>query len=346
MSGMSYKEAGVDIEVGDAIVDNIKASVSRTHNANVLAPLGGFAGLYDLKSLLTEYNSPVLVQSIDGVGTKSIVASLSDNFTSIGQDLVSATSNDILVCGAKPLTLLDYVASSHLSVEHTSTVIKSIADACYEQGVALVGGETAEMPDTYCDNAYDIVGIVTGVVDREKIIDGQALSEGHVILGVSSSGLHTNGYSLARRVLFDKAGFSVDKVIDELGMTVGEALLAPHKNYQTVVHEILNDGITISAMAHITGGGLPGNLSRVLPKGLNARIDSKAIPGSTLFSLIQNLGQVSTEDMLSTFNMGVGYVFVCPESEADKLTQVAKQCGELVFSLGRIVQGEQKVEIV
>ena len=345
MSEMNYEKAGVSIKTGDEIVDAIKDSVHKTHRKGVLSSIGGFAGLFDIKAMCEGYDEPVLVQSIDGVGTKSLVASLANNFQTIGQDLVSATVNDILVCGARPYTLLDYVASGKLSVNDTSAIIQSIAKACELSSIALLGGETAEMPDTYCDNAYDIVGIVTGVVEQSKMIDGRKIKPGDVILGLPSTGLHTNGYSLARRVLFDNSGLNVDSYIETLGMTVGEALLMPHKNDQKAVLSLLDINLPITGMAHITGGGIKGNLSRVLPKHTDAQLSIQSVQIPGIFSLIQEKGNIAREDMYQAFNMGVGYIIVCSKEAINEITQVLSNINEPHVKLGEVVNGSGEVKL-
>ncbi len=346
MSEMNYEKAGVSIKTGDEIVDSIKDSVHKTHRKGVLSSIGGFAGLFDIKAMCEGYDEPVLVQSIDGVGTKSLVASLANNFQTIGQDLVSATVNDILVCGARPYTLLDYVASGKLSVNDTSAIIQSIAKACESSGIALLGGETAEMPDTYCDNAYDIVGIVTGVVEQSKMIDGRNIKPGDVILGLPSSGLHTNGFSLARRVLFDKAGLTVDTHVESLGMTVGEALLMPHKNYQASVLSLLDRNLPISGMAHITGGGIKGNLARVLPKQIDAQLSLQSVPIPGIFSLIQDKGDITFDAMYQAFNMGVGYILVCSKEATADITQTLTEINAPYYELGEMTDGCGEVKLV
>lgn len=346
MTQMNYEKAGVSIRTGDAIVDAIKSCVNETHQPGVLSSLGGFAGLFDIKQLCDGYDEPILVQSIDGVGTKSLVASFAKQYQYIGHDLVAATVNDILVCGATPKTMLDYVASSKLSVDETSAIIQSIASACGEAKIALMGGETAEMPDTYSDDAYDIVGIVTGVVDKSRVIDGTQISRGDVVLGLPSTGLHTNGYSLARRVLFDIAKLNVDSYMDSLNMTIGEALLAAHKNYQFAVLPLLEKQLAITGMAHITGGGIKGNFSRILPKHLNAKLSLEVVTIPPIFKLIQDMGHVADDDMYQAFNMGVGYMIVCRQEAYDDVTNALQDRNEPFVKLGEIIDGHGEVVFV
>lgn len=345
MTNIDYKEAGVDIDAGESLVQNIKHAVEQTFSPNVLSPLGGFAGLYDLKSLVTEYENPVLVQSIDGVGTKSIVATMMSDFSRLGQDIVSATANDILVCGAKPLTLLDYVASDKLNSQNLTTLIKSIAGACIDNNISLVGGETAEMPDTYLTGEHDVVGVVTGVVDKNKIIDGSKIKVGDKIIGLPSSGLHTNGYSLARHVIFKHAKLECDTYIDDLSDTIGNALLSPHKNYNHCVQALLAHH-KINGMAHISGGGIGGNLNRVLPKNMNASIDKSLWPQLPLFSTIQALGNIDDNEMYRAFNMGVGYLLVVPANEVDDICNTLSSINEKAYVIGDITNGKQEVQLL
>ncbi len=344
MSSISYESAGVDIEKADNILADVKASVEATFSKAVISPLGGFAGMYSLKEIVKDYEDPVLVQSIDGVGTKSIVAGLCQDFTTIGFDIVSATVNDILVIGAKPLTLLDYVASSKLSPQNITSIITSIAKSCQKEGISLVGGETAEMPDTYLNGEHDIVAIVTGVVERSKIIDGQQIKAGDVVLGLPSNGLHTNGYSLARALFFKHLKLKVTDIIDELGETVGQALLKPHVNYNQVVQHVLSKGCQIKGMAHITGGGIAGNLSRVLPQSLNAEINKASLPKLPLFDFIQKQGDITEDEMFKALNMGVGYCFVVANEDVDtviaEINSVSKDKASII---GTITPGQKKV---
>lgn len=346
MSQLDYKSAGVDVAAGEALVEDIKEAVQATFTKAVLSPLGGFAGLYDLKALMSDFDNPVLVQSIDGVGTKSIVAGMVNRFDTIGEDIVSATVNDILVCGAKPLTLLDYIASDKLREDSISTVIKSIAKACQTHGIALLGGETAEMPDTYLKGEHDIVGVVTGVVEKEKMIDGGTVDVGQVVIGLRSSGCHTNGYSLARKIFFDHAGLKVDSFLEDLNETVGEALLTPHRNYTPQVHAVLNAGITVHAMAHISGGGMAGNLNRVLPKHCNAEIQTQSFPSLPVFDVMQTLAEIDKQEMYRAFNMGIGYVMVVDRKDIEALENTLATVDEEIYTIGEIVKGQQEVTLL
>jgi phosphoribosylformylglycinamidine cyclo-ligase len=346
MSVVDYKSAGVDIDAGESLVEEIKPYVEKTFNPSVLSNLGGFAGLYSLPNVMGQYSHPVLVQSIDGVGTKSIIARMMDDYSTLGRCLVSATVNDILVCGAKPLTLLDYVASDRLNPLQLSTLIKGIAISCKEYGIALVGGETAEMPDTYQNGEVDVVGVITGVVEKKEIINGSSISPGDKIIGLSSTGLHTNGYSLARHVVFDLLKYSVDTYVDELGETIGESLLRPHYNYCNEVQRMLSEKITITGMSHITGGGIPGNLVRILPANTQAVIRKDSWFKPSIFSFLEGAAKIESAEMYRAFNMGVGYICVLKEEDVDKtLCLLNSEQKESAFFIGDITEGNKEVII-
>ncbi|WP_269570443.1 phosphoribosylformylglycinamidine cyclo-ligase [Legionella tunisiensis] len=272
MSSIDYKMAGVDVEAGNEAVHRIKQAVESTFSPQVLTGLGSFGALYDLKFLMQHYTHPVLVQSIDGVGTKMMVAKMMQKFDTIGIDLVSATTNDILVMGAKPLTLLDYIANDKLKPPIVEQIVKGIASACRNEGISLIGGETAEMPGTYLPGEFDLVGVVTGVVEKNKAILGKDICAGDLVLAFPSSGLHTNGYSLARKLLFDIAGYNVESRFQDFTHTIGEELLIPHLNYTKPILKILEKNIPIKGMAHITGGGLLENIPRILPSDCSVEI--------------------------------------------------------------------------
>ena len=343
----TYADAGVDIESASAAINNAKAAIESTHNPNVLISIGGFASLFDLSMIQKNYKHPVLVQSIDGVGTKSQICALTGNYETIGQDLVSATCNDIIVMGAKPLTLLDYVATDRIEPACITTIVTSIAKACKDCGVALVGGETAEMPDIYHAKEHDIVGVVTGIVEKDRIISGpEQIKQGDVMIGIQSNGLHTNGYSLARHVLLKQEGLSLDDTPDGLTHSLGEELLRPHTNYTMPILHALDNGCEIHGMAHITGGGLVENLPRVLPKHCNAEIDVTSFEPLAIFKLIQKLGHVDFLEMHRTFNMGIGYVCILHESQVHTLTQSLDQFHLRYFTIGKITSGNQKVSFI
>ena len=315
MSKIDYKSAGVNIDAGNKAVERIKDSVKSTFSENVLTGLGSFGSLYDLKPLLKKYENPVLVQSIDGVGTKTIIARKLKKFDTIGIDLLSACANDILVMGARPITFLDYIANEKLYPDVVEEIVSGMVKACRETNVSLVGGETAEMPDTYLPGEHDLVGVITGVVDKNKIIKGDNILPGDVILGLPSSGLHTNGYSLARKIFFDIAKHNVNDHIDGLEKSVGLTLLEPHINYTNHVFKALEAGVDIKGIAHITGGGLIENIPRVLPKSYGAKIKKDSWPKLPVFDVMQNIGGIEQDEMYRAFNMGIGMVFIIDPKE-------------------------------
>ena len=319
MKEIDYKSAGVDIEAGNNAVDLIKEEVKSTFTKNVLTGLGSFGSLFDLKPIINDYKNPVMVQSIDGVGTKTIIARKLNKFDTIGIDLLSAAANDILVMGAKPFTFLDYIANDRLKPNVIKEIVSGMVKACRETGVSLVGGETAEMPDTYLPGEHDLVGIITGIVDKDKIITGNSIKEGDLIIGLPSSGLHTNGYSLARKIFFDIAKLDINDEIDSLEKTLGLTLLEPHINYTNHVMTTLESGIDLKGIAHITGGGLFENIPRVLPEGLGAQIKKDCWPKLPVFTLMQSLGNVHEKEMYRAFNMGIGMVFIIDPKDQDQL---------------------------
>ena len=334
---IDYKSAGVDIDAGNAAVGLIKDKVKTTFSSNVLTGVGSFGSLFSLKSALKDYEDPVMVQSIDGVGTKTIIPRKMKKFDTIGIDLVSACANDIIVMGAKPVTFLDYIANDRLDPETVSKIVDGMVTACKETGVSLVGGETAEMPDTYLPGDHDLVGVITGIVDKNKIITGVHISPGDILLGLPSSGLHTNGFSLARKVFFDIANHSVDTYLENLGTTVGEALLEPHINYTNHVLSVLDTGEPIKGIAHITGGGLTENVPRILPKGCAVKIKRDSWPSLPVFDTIKELGNIDTEEMYRAFNMGIGMVFIVNQKSSDT---VSRALGKMttVYEIGEVAE--------
>lgn len=328
---MDYRQSGVDIDAGNETVKRIKALARGTFTRGVLSDIGSFGGLFALDA--HAFREPVLVSSADGVGTKLKVAFMTGRHDTIGADLVNHCVNDILVQGATPLFFLDYLATGRLSPDVAEQVIGGIARACADNGCALIGGETAEMPGFYADGEYDIAGFIVGGVDRSAIVDGKRIVPGDVLIGLPSSGLHTNGYSLARRVLFDVAGLRPSTYEPDLGTSVGDALLAVHKSYLRPVRPLLEAG-WVKGMAHITGGGITENLPRVLPEGCGAVVRRGAWAVPPLFSLIQRLGGVDEHEMLRAFNMGIGLVLVCAERDADDAIGRLAASGE---PLARIV---------
>ncbi len=328
---LSYKAAGVDIGAGEAAVDRIKKLAARTHGPRVLAHLGGFGGLFEFPR--EEYRQPVLVSSTDGVGTKLKIAFLTGRHDTVGQDLVNHCVNDILTTGARPLYFLDYFATGHLDGNVFEKVIQGISKACLENDCALIGGETAEMPDFYQPGEYDISGTIVGVVEKDEILAGQAVEAGDVLVGLHSTGLHTNGYSLARKALLRE--WTVDTEVPELGGTVGEVLLTVHRSYLPVMRPILTQP-WLHGAAHITGGGIEGNLSRLLPEGRRLAIDWPAWEWPPVFQVIQDAGGVDTQDMRRTFNLGIGWVLVAASDSLNSLKDHLRESGEPYALIGEV----------
>jgi phosphoribosylformylglycinamidine cyclo-ligase len=330
---ITYKDSGVDVKAGEALVDSIKGIVKETHNSSVLANIGGFGGLF--RPDFTSMKDPVLVSSVDGVGTKLIVAFKNGTYDTVGQDLVNHCVNDIAVCGAEPLFFLDYFSTGKLQQHIAFDVIKGFTIACKENGCALVGGETAEMPDIYKEGEFDLAGTIVGAVDRESIIDGSRVQKGDIMWGVPSTGLHTNGYSLARNVLFNN--FDVHDRPSELnGESIGEALLKVHRSYLPVIRG-LKSIQGVNAFSHITGGGIEGNTKRVLHGGLSMEVDYSAWKRPVLFELIQNLGNVPEEDMRLSMNLGIGLVIIASPSATTEMLRWAENNGEELLRIGKIV---------
>jgi phosphoribosylformylglycinamidine cyclo-ligase len=333
---MDYREAGVDISAADAAKDRIKALARSTFNPSVLTEIGSFGGMF--RADLSRYREPVLVASTDGVGTKIRIAVAAGVHDTVGYDLVAHCVDDVLVQGAVPLFFLDYVALGKMEPEKVEAIVSGFARACAEFGCPLLGGETAEMPGTYAEDDYDLAGFIVGVLDKERALP-RGVREGDVLLGLPSAGLHTNGYSLARKVLFEVMGLGVDTPVPELGTTVGQALLAPHRGYLTALEPLLERD-KVRALAHITGGGFEGNIPRILPTGLGARIRRSAWETPPLFRLIQKGGDVSDEEMHRTFNMGVGMVVVVSPDDLHEVEHSLERRGETTFVIGRVVQGK------
>ena len=344
MAKISYKSAGVDIDAGNEAVDRIKNSVQSTFTSNVLDGLGGFSALYDLKPILDNYKNPVMVQSIDGVGTKTIIARKLEKFNTIGIDLLSAAANDILVMGARPLTFLDYIANDKLNPEIIEEIVAGMVAACKETGVSLVGGETAEMPDTYLSGEHDLVGVITGVVEKESIITGKSIVPGDSVLGLPSNGLHTNGYSFARKLFFDIGKYDVHDSIPELEKPIGLTLLDPHINYTNHVFAVLDNNIDIKGIAHITGGGLLENIPRILPDNCGVKIQKKVWPTPPVFNVMQHIGKVDENEMYRTFNMGIGMVFIVDSSNIHTVKNALNNLID-VYEIGTVVKGKKEVGI-
>lgn len=339
MAKIDYRAAGVNIDAGNEAVNRIKSLVKSTFTKNVLTGLGSFGSLFRLKPLLDEYDDPVMVQSIDGVGTKTIIARKLNKFNTIGVDLLSACTNDILVMGAKPLTFLDYIANDKLEPEIIEEIVSGMVKACKDTGVSLVGGETAEMPDTYLPGEHDLVGIITGVVEKNKIITGENIQPGHVAVGLPSNGLHTNGYSLARKLFFEIGGYDVNDTIPELEKPVGLTLLEPHINYTNHVFTVLNAGIDIKGIAHITGGGLVENIPRILPNGCGIEIQKASWPNVPVFDVMQSIGNVDIDEMFRAFNMGIGIVFVVDFNDVSSIKDALKGLTD-IYEIGTVVSGK------
>ncbi|MSO45290.1 MAG: phosphoribosylformylglycinamidine cyclo-ligase [Acidobacteria bacterium] len=335
---MDYKDSGVDIDAGNEAVRRIRGLARSTFTAGVLSDIGSFGGLFQLET--GRYREPVLVSSADGVGTKLKVAFLADRHDTVGIDLVNHCVNDILVQGAEPLFFLDYLATSRLAPAVAEAIVGGMASACRDNGCALLGGETAEMPGFYAEGEYDMAGFIVGVVDRSRLIIGRTIAVGDVLVGVPSSGLHTNGYSLARRIIFDGLGLTVESHVPELGTTVASALLEPHRSYLSMIKPLLAGG-RIKGMAHITGGGITENLPRILPHGTAAVVDAASWTVPPLFRWLQQAGRVPVDDMLRTFNMGLGLVIVTTRSDAEPLMEeLAARGGRDARVIGRIIPGE------
>lgn len=334
---LTYASSGVDIEEGDRFVQAIKPIVKKTFRPEVLTGLGGFGGLFEIPA--GKYRQPVLVSSTDGVGTKLKIAFLTGIHNTVGIDLVAMCVNDILVQGAEPLFFLDYFGTSVLKTERASRVVEGIAKGCIDAGCALVGGETAEMPGFYAGDEYDLAGFSVGIVEKEKIIDGSMIEPGDVLIGLSSSGLHSNGYSLARKVVFDIMGLDVDSQLTSDGKTVAEVLLTPTKIYVKPVLELLKS-FQLKGMAHITGGGLVENLPRVLPEGVRVAIDSGSWDVPEIFGIIQKNGDIEEREMNRVFNNGIGFtLFVSPDDATGVLKSLAEM-GEAASAIGEVISGD------
>jgi phosphoribosylformylglycinamidine cyclo-ligase len=337
---ISYADAGVDISAADKSKHRIKMLARKTFNKQVLSEIGGFGGLFALD--LEKYPNPVLVSSADGVGTKLKVAFELGIHHTVGQDLVNHCVNDIAVQGATPLFFLDYLATGKLENSVVETVVQGISDACRANGCALIGGETAQMPGFYGDGEYDLAGTIIGAVSRDKIITGDGIQVGDILLGLPSNGLHTNGYSLARKLLFEEAKYGPDQYVNELKDKTGAALMRIHRSYLAIVKK-LTAGEVVSGMAHITGGGITENLPRILPKGMGAQVDLATWQVPPLFEHLQKLGNVEQDEMLRTFNMGIGLIAVIPAEKVKKAKAILNRANERHCIIGRIVRGERKV---
>jgi phosphoribosylformylglycinamidine cyclo-ligase len=336
---ITYADAGVDINRANKTKQRIKYLAHKTFTRGVLSEIGGFGGLFSVDK---KYLDPVLVSSVDGVGTKLKVAFEMKMHHTIGADLVNHCVNDIAVQGAAPLFFMDYLSTGRLEPEVAEKVVEGLAEACKHNGCALIGGETAEMPGFYPEGEYDLAGFIVGVVEREKIINGKTVEVGDIVLGLPSNGLHTNGYSLARKLLFEVAGYSPDTFVSEIKNKVGNELMRTHKSYWPIIKKMIA-GECVAALAHITGGGITENLPRVLPRGTAAVIERGTWPVLPIFEHLQKLGNVAPDEMLRTFNLGIGMLLVVPAKKFKKAETLLDRAGEKFYSVGRIVKGERKV---
>ena len=340
MENMTYSQAGVDITNGNKAVDMIKPIVKSTFRPEVVTDLGGFGGLFALNK--DKYEEPILISGTDGVGTKLKVAFDTGVHNTIGIDAVAMCVNDVLVNGAEPLFFLDYLAVGKLEPEQVAQVVEGVAEGCRQAGCALFGGETAEMPGFYTPGEYDVAGFTVGIVDKKKMIDGSTIKEGDVVLGLPSSGLHSNGYSLARKVMFEKAGYKPEDKVELLGTTVGEAMLKPTRIYVKTVLGMLEKA-EVKGMAHITGGGFLENIPRVLPDDVDVIIEEGSWPVPPIFSLIESIGNIEKKEMYRTFNMGIGYVIITDQANAMKICDYMSEIKEEVYLIGMVVSGDKKV---
>ena len=333
--GLSYRDSGVDLDAAERAKEGLKALVASTRDRFTLSELGAFGGLYQVPD---DVARPVLVSSADGVGTKLKVAFAAGRHDTVGQCLVNHCVNDILVQGARPLFFLDYLATGEMDEVVVQDVVRGVATACKENACALLGGETAQMPDFYAKDEYDLAGFIVGIVERESVLDGSAVEAGDVLVGIESSGLHTNGYTLARRIVFDVMGLGADDELPGTGRSVADELLAVHRSYLGLLTPLLAAG-RVRALAHITGGGIPGNLPRVLPEGLGAEVEREAWPVPPVFRTLQDAGRVERAEMDRVFNMGVGMVAVVRPDDADDVIAAAGERGWAAWRIGRVEQG-------
>ncbi|QUW23647.1 phosphoribosylformylglycinamidine cyclo-ligase [Sporosarcina sp. Marseille-Q4063] len=335
----AYEKAGVNIEAGYESVERMKSHVARTGRKGVAGTFGGFGGMFDLSAL--DYKEPVLISGTDGVGTKLKLAFMANKHDTIGVDCVAMCVNDIVAQGAEPLYFLDYIALGKAVPEKVEAIVKGIADGCVQSGAALIGGETAEMPGLYDVNEYDLAGFAVGACEKSDVVTGEKVVEGDVLVGIVSSGIHSNGFSLVRKIVFEDEGYEIDSLIagyEELG-TVGNALLEPTKIYAKPVLD-MHKQLDIHSMGHITGGGFYENLPRMLPDGLAAEVELGSWEALPVFNMLKEKGALSDKDLYSVFNMGVGFIVALPEEEADKALQIAAEHGEKAFKIGRVIAGE------
>ena len=338
---LTYADAGVDIDKADNLVETIKKIAKQTPRTGVIGDIGGFGGLYLLN--LANVDSPVLVSSTDGVGTKLKIAFMAGKHNTVGIDLVAMCVNDIVVQGAKPLFFLDYLSAGKLNTKIAAEIIEGIAEGCRQAGCALIGGETAEMPGFYKKNEYDLAGFSVGIVDNSKIIDGSEIHVGNKVIGIASSGLHSNGYSLARKICFDVLKLKIDDYVPEFGQTVGEELLTPTKIYSAAIYRI-NKGLPIRGLAHITGGGLENNILRIIPKGCNLVMRKESWDVPPVFPFLKKAGNISDKEMMRTFNNGIGMIAIVPEASAQEMLDMLSAMKEKGFIIGEIVKRKEAAQ--
>ncbi|MFQ5455263.1 MAG: phosphoribosylformylglycinamidine cyclo-ligase [Nitrospirota bacterium] len=343
MAEITYKDSGVDIEAGEKFVESIRSEVRSTFRPEVLTDIGGFGGLFNLDR--ERYREPVLVSATDGVGTKLRIAFMMNRHDTIGIDLVAMCVNDLIVTGADPLFFLDYLSTGKLIVEKSKEIIKGIAKGCRLAGCSLIGGETAEMPSFYNKDEYDLAGFAVGVVEKSRIIDGRKIDEGDRIIALPSSGLHSNGYSLVRKIIFEKMGLGISERIGGLDKEIGEELLVPTRIYVKTISGLINR-FELKGIAHITGGGLTENIPRIIPDGFEAIIDRGKVKVHPVFRFIQKNVDISIEELYRTFNMGVGMVIIASFQEAEKIVSACKEFGDDAYIIGEIKKGEKRVRYV
>ena len=337
-----YKAAGVDIDLATTLLDQVKKKFAATRRPEMLAPVGGFGGLFQID--LSRYKEPVMVSSIDGVGTKLMIAMLMEKYDSVGRDIVNHCINDIAVQGAEPVYFMDYIGIGKLRSPLYEEVLGGIADACKAANCAVLGGETAEMPGMY-GNDFDLVGVITGIIEKSKIITGEKIRPGHVAIGLASSGLHTNGFSLARKILFANCNYTVHTYLEELGETVGEALLKPHTSYYPAIRKMQDMDMPLDGIAHITGGGLYDNVPRILPDDVDVVFQSEVLPIPPIFRLLVEKGNVDPVEAYRVFNMGVGMVWFVPARSVEPSLEVARSCGYTAEVIGEVHSGHHQVKI-
>ena len=337
-----YKAAGVDIDLATELLDQVKRKFAVTRRPEMLAPVGGFGGLFQID--LSKYKEPVLVSSIDGVGTKLMIAMMMEKYDTVGHDIVNHCIDDISVQGAEPLYFMDYIGIGKLRSPLYEEVLTGIADACKAANCAILGGETAEMPGMY-GNDFDLVGVITGVVEKSRLITGERIRPGHVAIGFGSSGLHTNGFSLARKILFSQCGYNVRTYLDELGETVGVALIRPHICYYPAIRQAQAEGIALDGIAHITGGGLYDNVPRILPADVGVVFQSDVLPIPPIFKVLVEKGHVDPVEAYRVFNMGIGMVWFVPQQAVERSLAIARGCGFTVDVIGEVVPGHRDIRV-